>query len=75
MKKRSSFFRLLGFEWKKNFLSPWMLLFLIALLGVNGWKLNWEYEKKPPNFPPMTQPTRRFIPSGAEPLPQKTFRS
>lgn len=50
MKKRSSFFRLLGFEWKKNFLSPWMLLFLIALLGVNGWKLNWEYEKKTAEF-------------------------
>lgn len=50
MKKLSSFFRLLGFEWKKNFLSPWMLLFLIALLAVNGWKLNWEYQKRNAEF-------------------------
>lgn len=50
MKKPSSFFRLLGFEWKKNFLNPWMLLFLIVLLAVNGWKLHTEYQQKTAEF-------------------------
>lgn len=52
MKKGTSFLRLLAFEWKKNFLSPWMLLFLIILLAVNGWKLNAEYQKKTAEFAP-----------------------
>ncbi len=50
MKKAIGFFRLLGFEWKKNFLSPWILLFLAALLVTNGWKLQSEYENKTAEF-------------------------
>lgn len=42
---KRSFLRLLWFEWKKNFLSPWMLLFLVVLLGLNAWKLQEAYEK------------------------------
>lgn len=52
MKNRRSFLRLLAFEWKKNFLSPWMLIFLAMLLAVNGWKLNSEYQKKTAEFAP-----------------------
>lgn len=52
MKNRRSFLRLLAFEWKKNFLSPWMLVFLAVLLAVNGWKLNAEYQKKTAEFAP-----------------------
>ena len=50
MKESVSFFRLLGFEWKKNFLSLWMLLFLVVLLAANGWKLQSEYQKKTAEF-------------------------
>lgn len=50
MKKGTSFLRLLAFEWKKNFLSPWMVLFMVALLIANGWKLHTEYEKKTAEF-------------------------
>ena len=50
MKKHRSFLRLLAFEWKKNFLSPWMLLFLALLLIANGWKLHSEYQKKTAEF-------------------------
>lgn len=49
MKKRKSkgnFTRLVGFELRKAFLNPWMLVFLAVLLLMNGWKL-WEaYENK-----------------------------
>ena len=45
MKKHSSFLRLLAFEWRKNFLSPWLLIFTVALLLLNGWKLTEEYTK------------------------------
>ncbi len=48
--KNKSFLRLFGFEWKKNFLNPWILLFLVALLAVNGWKLSAEYRKKTAEF-------------------------
>lgn len=48
--KNKSFLRLLGFEWKKNFLNPWILLFLVALLLVNSWKLSAEYRKKTAEF-------------------------
>lgn len=50
MKKGKMFLRLLAFEWKKNFLSPWMLLFLAVLLIANFWKLHTEYEKKTAEF-------------------------
>lgn len=50
MKKCTSFLRLLAFEWKKNFASPWMVLFLIVLLALNGWKLHTEYQKKTAGF-------------------------
>ncbi len=41
----SIFSRLLGFEIKKHFLSPWLLLFLAALLLLNGWQLSREYKE------------------------------
>lgn len=50
MKKHSSFLRLLAFEWRKNFLSPWLLIFTAALLLLNGWKLTVEYSKKTEEF-------------------------
>lgn len=50
MKNRNNFVRLVGFELRKNFLSPWMLLFLAVLLLLNGWKLQEEYEKKTREF-------------------------
>lgn len=50
MKKSTSFLRLLAFEWKKNFLSPWMLLFLVVLLAANGWKLTGEYQRSNSEF-------------------------
>ena len=50
MKKRSCFLRLLAFEWRKNFLSPWLLIFTAALLLLNGWKLHAEYSKKTEEF-------------------------
>ena len=50
MKNRNNFFRLVGVELRKNFLSPWMLLFLVVLLALNGWKLQAEYEKKTEEF-------------------------
>lgn len=42
MKKNA--FRLIGYEMRKSFLSPWMLLFLAGLLLMNGWRLSLEYE-------------------------------
>lgn len=50
MKKGTSFLRLLAFEWRKNFLSPWILLFLAVLLIANGWRLNAEYNNKTAEF-------------------------
>ena len=50
MKKHSSFLRLLAFEWRKNFLSPWLLIFTAALLLLNGWKLHAEYSEKTEEF-------------------------
>lgn len=40
------YLHLLGFELKKSFLSPWMLVFLAGLLLMNGWKLYDEYTAK-----------------------------
>lgn len=50
MKKRTCFIRLLAFEWRKNFLSPWLLIFTAVLLLLNGWKLTEEYNKKTAEF-------------------------
>lgn len=50
MKKHSSFLRLIAFEWRKNFLSPWLLIFTAVLLLLNGWKLTEEYNKKTEEF-------------------------
>ena len=50
MKKHASFLRLLAFEWRKNFLSPWLLIFTVILLLLNGWKLTEEYSKKTAEF-------------------------
>ncbi len=41
--KPKTFLRLLGFEIKKNFMNPWMLIFLAILLFANGWRLQNEY--------------------------------
>ncbi len=41
--KPKIFLRLLGFEIKKNFMSPWMLIFLLILLFANSWRLQKEY--------------------------------
>lgn len=50
MKQFNSFFRLLVYEWKKNFLNPWILVLLLALLLTNGWKLSSEYKNKTSEF-------------------------
>lgn len=50
MKKGKTFLRLLAFEWKKNFLSPWMVMFLAVLMIANSWKLHTEYEKNTAEF-------------------------
>lgn len=44
MKKMDT--RLIGYELRKAFLSPWMLLFLVVLLLMNAWKLNAEYTRE-----------------------------
>lgn len=41
-----NFCRLVGYELRKFFLSPWMLIFIAILLLMNGWKLNSEYSEK-----------------------------
>lgn len=46
MKKGSSFVRLMGFEGRKNFFTPWILLLTVALLLANGWRLSSEYQNK-----------------------------
>lgn len=46
MKKGNAFWRLVGYECRKAFLNPWMLVFLVALLAVNGWKIHDEYNQK-----------------------------
>lgn len=38
-----NYVRLFCYELKKSFASPWMLLFLVCLLLMNGWKLYAEY--------------------------------
>lgn len=43
---KKNFVRLIGYELRKSFLSPWLLLFIAVLLIMNAWKLNSEYEKK-----------------------------
>lgn len=40
------FVRMVGFECRKNFFTPAMLVFLGILLLINGWKLSDTYEKK-----------------------------
>ncbi len=40
-----TFLRLLSFEIKKNFLSPWLLLFLLVMLLVNAWQLGQQYDR------------------------------
>ncbi len=40
-----AFLRLLGFELKKNFGNPWLLVFLIVLLLINAWQLNQKYDR------------------------------
>lgn len=58
--KNKSFLPLLGFEWRKNFLSPWMLVFLALLLVANGWKLQWEYRKEIGQFAPYQELYNQF---------------
>lgn len=40
---KHSFFRLLRYEWRKNFRSPWLIVFLVLLLAANGWRLQSEF--------------------------------
>ena len=44
--KQNRFPRLVGYELRKAFGSPWMLAFLVLLLLTNLWKLKEEYDKK-----------------------------
>ena len=46
MKKGNAFWRLVGYECRKAFLNPWMLVFLAVLLVANGWKIQDEYTQK-----------------------------
>lgn len=46
MKKGNAFWRLVGYECRKAFLNPWMLVFLVVLLAVNGWKIQDKYAQK-----------------------------
>ena len=46
MKKGNAFGRLVGYECRKAFLNPWMLVFLVVLLAVNGWKIQDKYTQK-----------------------------
>ena len=41
-----AFFRLVGFECRKAFLNPGMVIFFVALLLFNGWKINDSYDRK-----------------------------
>ncbi len=45
-----TFLRLLGFEAKKSFGSLWTLVFLVALLLVNGWQLKEKYHHATASF-------------------------
>ncbi len=40
------FFRLVGFECRKSFGNYWMLLFLVGMLLLNGWKILDSYREK-----------------------------
>ena len=44
--KARAFFRLVRFECRKAFLNPGMLIFFVALLLFNGWKINDSYSQK-----------------------------
>jgi len=46
VKKGNAFWRLVGYECRKAFLNPWMLVFLAVLLVANGWKIQDEYTQK-----------------------------
>ncbi len=43
--KAKNYIRLLRFEIKKNFINPWILIFLVILLCANGWRLYTEYKE------------------------------
>lgn len=44
--KGRSFFRLVGFECRKAFLNPAMVIFFVVLLLFNGWKISDSYARK-----------------------------
>lgn len=50
--KKHIYPRLVGFELRKAFLEPWILIFLVALLLVNGWKMLDTYHKKVAEWEP-----------------------
>lgn len=52
MKKGNAFWRLVGYECRKAFWNPWMLVFLIGLLLVNGWKIHDEYLRRTQDWAP-----------------------
>lgn len=54
MKPSKNFRELIYFEARKNFLNYWILVFLIALLLLNGWRLGVEYHQKCETFAPYS---------------------
>lgn len=75
MKKHSSFLRLLAFEWRKNFLSPWLLIFTAALLLLNGWKLTEEYSKKTEEFASIDRIYEDFYAQWSGPITAEKIES
>lgn len=75
MKKRSCFLRLLAFEWRKNFLSLWLLIFTATLLLLNGWKLTEEYSKKTEEFAPIDHIYEDFYAQWSGPITAEKIES
>lgn len=44
--RAGAFFRLVGFECRKAFLNPAMVIFFVVLLLFNGWKISDSYARK-----------------------------
>lgn len=44
--RAGGFLRLVGFECRKTFFTPWMLVFIAALLIFNGWKIRDSYHRR-----------------------------
>lgn len=63
MNRRLCFHRLVGFEMRKAFFTPWMLLFLVVLLALNGWKLSDAYARETARWKefPKAEPVYREL--------------